>query len=77
MRIDYLLFHYRWKDWSARKFVQHWGNFLKRPDANRDPQFTTIEKMYQTATKTASAQQSVNQQSGQQKSMKTKQKVKK
>lgn len=46
----------RWKEWSANKFVQHWGNFLKRPDANRDPQFSTIEKMYTTAVKNANMQ---------------------
>ncbi len=55
----------RWKEWSAQRFLIHWGEFLKRPDAARDPQFSTIEGLYlSTTNKLNSAKQSPTSRSG-------------
>lgn len=40
----------RGKEWSADKFVIHWGEFLQREDAKQDSQFNTIRQMYAKAT---------------------------
>lgn len=46
----FINFYFSWKLWCTERFVVTWGEFLKRPDAKRDPQYETIKKMYQTAT---------------------------
>jgi hypothetical protein len=44
-----LCYYYSWKDWCAAKFMDYWGTFLQRPDAQRDPQYATIRHIYDTA----------------------------
>lgn len=36
--------------WSTDRFVATWGEFLQRPDAVNDAQYTTIKDMYAVAT---------------------------
>lgn len=36
-------------------FVQHWGEFLRRDDAKKDPQYKTILNMYETATRSSAS----------------------
>lgn len=39
------------KDYSVKRFIILWKEFLKRPEAKLDPQYQSIEKIYKTATK--------------------------
>lgn len=41
----------RWKNWCSVRFVHAWGAFLAHKDANSDPQFTSIQKMYTSVLK--------------------------
>ena len=50
------LLHYfcvRWKEWSANRFTEYWGAFLKREDATLDPQYPTIKHLYETVASAA------------------------
>ena len=38
-----------WKIWSTERFLATWGEFLRRPDAQLDPQYQLIRRMYETA----------------------------
>jgi len=38
------------KLWASNRFLFFWGEFLRHPDAPRDPQHTAIKSMYETAT---------------------------
>ena len=46
----------KWKEWSANRFTEYWGAFLKREDAALDPQYPTIKHLYDTVTAAAAAQ---------------------
>ena len=39
-----------WKTWASSRFQFAWGEFLRRPEAKRDPQYETIAGIYAQVT---------------------------
>jgi hypothetical protein len=39
-----------YKIWASNRFLFFWGEFIRHPDAKRDPQYSTILATYEAAT---------------------------
>jgi hypothetical protein len=47
-----------YKIWASNRFLFFWGEFIRHPDAKRDPQYSTILATYEAATQPLKAKSS-------------------
>lgn len=58
---------YRWREWSANRFMVYWNSFLEKPESKQDPQYELIKNMVKqvssvTASKSTPKQQAAEKQ---------------